>query len=81
MLAQPNFVFLTADYECSSFKSDRVSEQGVLVCSYLFQGILHNVPSGGDFFLLSDSVYTVERLVLYHGVPLRLHEENMICGG
>ena len=81
MLAQPEFVFVTAGYECSGSESDRVYRAGRPILSYLFQGILHKVPSGGDFFLLSDSVYTVKCLVLYHRVPLRLHEENMICGG
>ena len=49
--------------------------------TYHFQGIVHNVPGRCDLFLLTDSVYAVQCLVLYHGVPLRLHEEDMVCSG
>lgn len=52
-----------------------------MVLAYLFQGFVHDVPCGCDLFRLSDSVYTVKCLVLYHGIPLRLHKKNMICGG
>lgn len=52
-----------------------------VILAYLFQGIVHNVPSRRDLFLLSDSIYAVKCLILYHGIPLRLHEEDMICSG
>ena len=53
----------------------------VVVSTYLFQRLVHNVPSRCDLFLLTDSVDAVEGLVLYHGVPLRLHEEDVVCDG
>ena len=49
--------------------------------AYFFYGLIHNISSGCDLFLLTDSVHAVECLVLYHGIPLRLHEENVVCGG
>ena len=53
----------------------------VAVSAYLFQGFIHNVPSCCYFFLLADSVYAVQCLVFYHGVPLRFHEEDMVRSG
>lgn len=79
MPAQPDFVFWIAGYGCSGPKSDLVHRADSNDLAYLLQGILHNVSSGCDLFLLSDSVYTIKCLVLYHGIPLRLHEKNMIC--
>ena len=60
------------------------AEQGghmAVVSTYLFQGFVHNIPSRCDLFLLTDSVDAVQSLVLYHGVPLRLHEENVVRSG
>ena len=53
----------------------------VMISTYLFQGLVDNVPSRCDLFLLTDSVDAVQCLVLYHGIPLRLHEEDMVCSG
>ena len=53
----------------------------VVGSTYLFQGLVHNVSSRCDLFLLTDSVDAVQCLVLYHGVPLRLHEEDVVCSG
>ena len=49
--------------------------------TYLFQGLVDNVPSCFDLFLLTDSVDAVQGLVLYHGIPLRLHEEDVVRSG
>lgn len=52
-----------------------------MISTYLFQGLVHNVPSRCDLFPLTDSVDAVQRLVLYHRIPLRLHEEDVVCSG
>ena len=46
--------------------------------AYLFQSPFHNVASRGDLFLLANSVDTIKGLIFEHGVPLWLHEKNMV---
>ena len=85
MLARPDFASSIVGRECSG-AIVRLSPPGqggdmAVVSTYLFQGFVHNVPSRCDLFLLTDSVDTVQGLVLYHGVPLRFHEEDMVRSG
>ena len=85
MLARPDFASSIVGHECSGFQV-RLSppEQGrdmAVVSRYLFQGFIYNVPSRCDLFLLTDSVDAVHGLVLYHGIPLRFHEEDVVCNG
>ena len=81
MLAQPYFFSRTVEQRCSMGSQEEVIGHTALISAYLFQAFLHNVPSGCDLFLLSDPIYAVKCLVFYHGIPLRLHEEDMICSG
>ena len=83
MLARRDFAFSIAEHECSMLRQVRVLLSGrmVAILAYLFYGLVDNISSGCDLFLLTDSVHTVHCLVLYHGIPLRLHEEDMVCSG
>ena len=40
---------------------------------------LYDIAGCCDFLKLSDSIDAIKRLVLEHRVPLRLHQEDMIC--
>ena len=77
MLARPDFSSSTADDGCSMPKSDLTPQREPF--SYRLQGPLDNVANCGDLLCLPDSVRAIKRLILKHGVPLRLHEENVIC--
>ena len=85
MLARPNFASSIVGHGCSGFKVRKSppeqSGHMAVGSTYLFQGLVHNVPGRCDLFLLTDSVDAVQGLVLYHGVPLRLHEEDVVCNG
>ena len=45
---------------------------------YFFQCVSYDIADSGDLCLLSDPVHAVKGLILDHGVPLRLHEEDMV---
>ena len=51
----------------------------ILLYTYLLECIPHNIADGGDLLCLANSVHAVKSLILDHGVPLRLHKEDVIC--
>ena len=54
-------------------------ETGMLGSAYFFQCVSYDIADSGDLFRLSNPVHAVQRLILDHGVPLRLHEKDMVC--
>ena len=49
--------------------------------TYLFQSTIDNIADSSDLFHLPNPVHSVKRLVLKHGIPLRFHEKDVVCGG
>ena len=47
---------------------------------YLFQCSIYVVTGRRNVFRLTDSVDAVKRLLLEHWIPLRFHQEYMVCG-
>ena len=65
-------------YECQLFHSK--DEMKSLGPAYFFYCVSHDKADSGDIFRLSDPVNAVQGLILDHGVPLRFHEKDVICG-
>ena len=81
MLARLNFSSSIADAECSMRKSALylTDKMRMLGPAYFFQCVSYDIADSGDLFRLSDPVHAVKGLILDHGVPLRLHEKDVVC--
>ena len=64
---------------CQSQLFHSEDEARLLGPSYFLQGVSYDIADSGDLFRLSDPVHAVKRLILDHGVPLRLHEKDVVC--
>lgn len=62
---------------CQFFHSEHKTRILVLAC--LLECVSHDIADGRDLLCLPNSVHAVKSLILDHGVPLRLHEEDVIC--